>query len=73
MNSTVQGSAADLVKLAMVNIDKELMCEFPDTRYCHRHTFHPRGIGEYFFCLSISFVCVFLLYEYFFCMSISLV
>ncbi len=56
MNSTVQGSAADLVKLAMVNIDKELMTAFPDTRYCHRHSFQPRGIGGHFFCLSISVV-----------------
>ncbi|XP_035663738.1 DNA polymerase theta-like [Branchiostoma floridae] len=36
-NTTIQGSAADLVKKAMVLIDQRLQQEFPDTRRSHRH------------------------------------
>lgn len=36
VNTTVQGSAADLVKLAMVNIDKRLCHEFPSCWRTHR-------------------------------------
>ena len=43
VNTTVQGSAADLVKLAMVRIDEELMKVYPDTTKAHRHKF----TGEY--------------------------
>ncbi|XP_071480044.1 DNA polymerase theta-like [Diadema antillarum] len=37
VNTTVQGSAADLVKTAMVKIDRRLAAEFPDTQKSHRH------------------------------------
>ncbi|XP_033111697.1 DNA polymerase theta-like [Anneissia japonica] len=37
VNTTVQGSAADLVKKAMVRIDKRLAEEFPSTLKTHRH------------------------------------
>ncbi|XP_052244253.1 DNA polymerase theta-like [Dreissena polymorpha] len=37
VNTTVQGSAADLVKRAMVSIDKSLEEMFPNTQYTHRH------------------------------------
>lgn len=37
VNTTVQGSAADLVKTAMVNIDKRLAEEFPSCAMTHRH------------------------------------
>ncbi|XP_072178198.1 DNA polymerase theta-like [Diadema setosum] len=37
VNTTVQGSAADLVKTAMVKIDCRLAVEFPDTQRSHRH------------------------------------
>ena len=37
VNTTVQGSAADLVKTAMVNIDKKLTKEFPSGVMTHRH------------------------------------
>ncbi|XP_006817290.1 DNA polymerase theta-like, partial [Saccoglossus kowalevskii] len=36
VNTTVQGSAADLVKIAMINIDKRLAEVFPDTKRPHR-------------------------------------
>lgn len=39
VNTTVQGSAADLVKTAMVNIDKRLAEEFPLCVVTHRHAF----------------------------------
>lgn len=39
VNTTVQGSAADLVKTAMVNIDKRLTKTFPSCVMTHRHTF----------------------------------
>ena len=38
VNTTVQGSAADLVKTAMVNIDKTLALEFPTSVVTHRHS-----------------------------------
>ncbi|XP_038044107.1 DNA polymerase theta-like [Patiria miniata] len=37
VNTTIQGSAADLVKLAMVKIDRRLAEEFPNTKVTHRH------------------------------------
>ncbi|XP_022111115.1 DNA polymerase theta-like [Acanthaster planci] len=37
VNTTIQGSAADLVKVAMVRIDRRLAQEFPNTRLTHRH------------------------------------
>lgn len=37
VNTTVQGSAADLVKTAMVNIDRKLTEEFPSCIMTHRH------------------------------------
>ncbi|XP_052808033.1 DNA polymerase theta-like [Mya arenaria] len=37
VNTTVQGSAADLVKTAMVRIDDRLAKMFPATQYTHRH------------------------------------
>ncbi|XP_019619912.1 PREDICTED: DNA polymerase theta-like [Branchiostoma belcheri] len=37
VNTTVQGSAADLVKKAMVSIDQKLQKLFPATRGSHRH------------------------------------
>nr|XP_054753461.1 DNA polymerase theta-like [Lytechinus pictus] len=37
VNTTVQGSAADLVKTAMVKIDRRLSVEYPATKRCHRH------------------------------------
>ncbi|XP_068756266.1 DNA polymerase theta-like [Montipora capricornis] len=39
VNTTVQGSAADLVKTAMVNIDRRLAEEFPSCTYTHRHAY----------------------------------
>ncbi|XP_078375483.1 DNA polymerase theta-like isoform X1 [Oculina patagonica] len=38
VNTTVQGSAADLVKTAMVNIDKRLTETFPSCVMTHRHS-----------------------------------
>ena len=37
VNTTVQGSAADLVKTAMVRIDAALREMFPDCHLTHRH------------------------------------
>nr|KAG5691719.1 hypothetical protein BaRGS_010222 [Batillaria attramentaria] len=37
VNTTVQGSAADIVKAAMNKIDRHLAKIFPDTRHPHRH------------------------------------
>lgn len=37
VNTTVQGSAADLVKIAMINIDRRLTEEFPSCVTSHRH------------------------------------
>ena len=37
VNTTVQGSGADLVKTAMVIIDKELAKRYPDTIIGHKH------------------------------------
>ncbi|XP_074663190.1 DNA polymerase theta-like [Tubulanus polymorphus] len=37
VNTTVQGSAADMVKKAMINIDDELQRVFPNCRYSHTH------------------------------------
>ena len=35
VNTTIQGSAADLVKVAMVNIDRALLNKYPDTATTH--------------------------------------
>ena len=43
VNTTVQGSAADLVKTAMNQIDAKLMEEFPQSAYTHCHKF----VGEW--------------------------
>ncbi|XP_070567285.1 DNA polymerase theta-like [Ptychodera flava] len=40
VNTTVQGSAADLVKIAMVSIDRKLAEVFQDTRRPHRVKCH---------------------------------
>ncbi|KAL5009649.1 hypothetical protein ScPMuIL_011954 [Solemya velum] len=37
INTTIQGSAADLVKKAMVNIDRKICARFPDSEYTHKH------------------------------------
>lgn len=37
VNTTVQGSAADLVKIAMINIDRKLSEMYPTSRTTHRH------------------------------------
>lgn len=38
VNTTVQGSAADIVKLATVNIQKQLRKTFPAAPLSHQHT-----------------------------------
>ena len=35
VNTTIQGSAADIVKVAMVNIDRQLLDKYPDTAITH--------------------------------------
>ncbi|XP_034713616.1 DNA polymerase theta isoform X2 [Etheostoma cragini] len=40
VNTTVQGSAADIVKLATVNIQKQLRKTYPSAPLSHKHT-HP--------------------------------
>ena len=37
VNTTVQGSAADIVKVAMIRIDEELSTRFHDTQTTHSH------------------------------------
>jgi len=37
VNTTVQGSGADLVKTAMIMIDRELAKHYPDTIKGHKH------------------------------------
>ncbi|PIK33249.1 hypothetical protein BSL78_29937 [Apostichopus japonicus] len=37
VNTTIQGSAADLVKTAMVQLQQQLSLSFPATRISHRH------------------------------------
>ncbi|PIK47985.1 hypothetical protein BSL78_15133 [Apostichopus japonicus] len=37
VNTTIQGSAADLVKTAMVQLQQQLSLSFPSTRISHRH------------------------------------
>ncbi|KAF5906965.1 DNA polymerase theta, partial [Clarias magur] len=37
VNTTVQGSAADIVKLATINIQRRLETEFPDVLLSHQH------------------------------------
>ena len=36
VNTTVQGSAEDIVKMAMVNIDKKITEMFPQSQYTHK-------------------------------------
>lgn len=47
VNSTVQGSAADLVKTAMIRIDRELAEKFPETVTTHRHLRKDSGNNQY--------------------------
>ncbi|KAA8594854.1 DNA polymerase theta isoform X1 [Etheostoma spectabile] len=42
VNTTVQGSAADIVKLATVNIQKQLRKTYPSAPLSHKHA-HPGG------------------------------
>ncbi|PIO39966.1 hypothetical protein AB205_0154650, partial [Aquarana catesbeiana] len=42
VNTTVQGSAADIVKTATVNIQKRLEAAFPSVPKSHRHRAQPR-------------------------------
>ena len=37
VNTTVQGSAADLVKKAMILIDQQLHAKYPGVKPSHRH------------------------------------
>ena len=53
VNTTVQGSAADIVKAAMNMIDQELVHAFPHTRFPHRH--HDAGLRPA--CMRVC-VCV---------------
>lgn len=39
VNTTVQGSAADIVKLATVNIQKRLRQTYPAAPLSHQHTY----------------------------------
>ena len=52
VNTTVQGSAADLVKMAMVEIDKKLMEKFPDSQATHKQKFHGK-LCEYRCCYKV--------------------
>lgn len=49
VNTTVQGSAADIVKLATINIQRRLEMAFPDVLLSHQH--YPSGTGKSF-CLK---------------------
>ena len=51
VNTTIQGSAADLVKTAMNNIDRRLAEEFPSTRRTHRHRDDPAAGRAHYFML----------------------
>ena len=53
VNTTVQGSAADLVKMAMVEIDKRLMEKFPDCQATHKQKFHGK-LYEYHCCYKAN-------------------
>lgn len=44
MNTTVQGSAADIVKLATINIQRRLEATFPEVLLSHQH--YPSGTGK---------------------------
>ena len=50
VNTTVQGSAADLVKMAMIEIDSKLMEKFPNCQATHKQKLH----GNYIF-LALTF------------------
>ena len=43
VNTIVQGSAADLVKNAMINIDREIDCEFPIRKHDNSWKMHDLG------------------------------
>ena len=47
VNTTVQGSAADLVKMAMVEIDRKLMTEFPDCQATHNQKFVGKILNSF--------------------------
>lgn len=53
VNTTVQGSAADIVKLATVNIQKRLRQTYPVAPLSHQHT-HP---GDCIFFSSSAQMC----------------
>lgn len=44
VNTTVQGSAADIVKLATINIQRRLEMAFPEVLLSHQH--YPGGTGK---------------------------
>jgi len=44
VNTTVQGSAADIVKVAMIRIDEELSTRFLDTQTTHSHQCSSRPV-----------------------------
>ncbi|XP_071359277.1 DNA polymerase theta isoform X3 [Trachinotus anak] len=46
VNTTVQGSAADIVKLATVNIQKQLQKTFPTAPLSHQHTHSASNQGR---------------------------
>jgi len=41
VNTTIQGSAADLVKVAMINIDRRLQDDYEETQRCHSQLVVP--------------------------------
>lgn len=59
VNTTIQGSAADLVKTAMVQLQQQLSSSFPATIISHRH--RDKGkIGKYclYFIINIIIVLI---------------
>lgn len=44
VNTTVQGSAADIVKLATINIQRRLETAFPEVLLSHQH--YSSGTGK---------------------------
>lgn len=44
MNTTVQGSAADIVKLATINIQRRLEEAFPGESMSHQHSLIRSGV-----------------------------
>lgn len=54
VNTTVQGSAADIVKTATVNIQKRLRQTYPSAPLSHQHT----HLGDFtYFCQSGNTHC----------------